>query len=224
MKDYSIAQWIDLARGLAPQGEARRMREHLASGCASCRELAAFCDSLAKVCASVAARQIPESAGRCACAIFPVTTARPSRRGFRIPIELIYDSFLSPAPVGLRASWELGFQALYHAGGYSLDFRVEPGPPAGRPIIIGQIANREAPGVGMAGIPVYLKAGRAVIAQTLSNQFGEFQMEYEERRGLRLRVELGAPDQGKEVNNPRHIEVPLRRLASPGGEPSGNVN
>jgi hypothetical protein len=221
MKDYTIAQWIDLARGLAPEGEARGMREHLASGCESCRELATFCESLSKVCSGIASRVLPESASRCARAIFPVNAARSSRRGFRIPIELIYDSFLSPAPVGLRASWEMGFQALYHAGAYSLDFRVEPGPPAGRPMIIGQIANREAPGAKMAGVPVSLKAGRSIIAQTHSNQFGEFQMEYDERKGLRLRVELVNPDSGKiEFESPRHIEVPLRRLVSAAGERS----
>ena len=218
MKDYTIAQWIDLARGLAPDDEARRMREHLASGCASCRELAAFCESLAKVCRSVAARAVPESAGRCARAIFPATP-RPSLRRFRIPFELIYDSFLSPAPVGLRSASELGFQALYHAGDYSLDFRVEPGLPAGRPVIIGQIANRKRPDAGMAGIPVCLQAEDAIVAQTQSNRFGEFQMEYEERKGMWLSIELG---QAK-LENPRHIDVRLRRLRS-NSERTANVD
>jgi hypothetical protein len=147
-----------------------------------------------------------------------VTGKRPVLRGFRIPIQLIYDTFLSAEPVGLRSSWESGFQALYHAGSYSLDFRVEPGPGT-RLTIVGQIANRATPGAAMAGILVCLKAGRTLVAQTHTNQFGEFQMEYEERKGIRLRVELGNPDrESVEPENPRHIEAPLRRLASKSGE------
>src|SRR5215469_18019054 len=202
MKDYTIAQWIDFARGIAPENEARRMREHLAGGCASCQELATFSDSLAQVCRAASVHVAPEPSARYARAIFPAI--KPSRRRFRLPIEVIYNSFLSPAPVGLRASWELGFQALYHAGDYSLDFRVEPGPPDGHPTIVGQIANRKMPEADMAGFAVCLKAGRAVVAQTRSNRFGEFQLEYEERKGLRLKVEL---------ENAQEVEVPLRRLA-----------
>ena len=181
------------------------MREHLAGGCASCEELATFCDSLAKVCRGAAVRLAPEPAARHARAIFPAPAAKPSRRRFRLPIEMIYDSFLSPAPVGLRASWDLGFQALYHAGDYSLDFRVEPGPPDGHPTIVGQIANRKMPEADMTGFAVSLKAGKAIVAQTKSNRFGEFQFEYEERKGLRLKVEL---------EDEQEVEVPLRQLAN----------
>jgi hypothetical protein len=211
MKDYTIAQWIDFARGIAPENEARQMREHLSGGCASCQELATFCDSLAKVCRGAADHAVPEAAARRAQAIFSAPIAKPSRRRFRLPIEMIYDSFLSPAPVGLRASWELGFQALYHAGDYSLDFRVEPGPPDGHPTIVGQIANRKSPEADMEGFTVCLKTARAIIAQTRSNRFGEFQFEYEERKGLRLKIEL---------ENEQEVEVPLRQLANTGSKSS----
>jgi hypothetical protein len=211
MKDYTIAQWIDFARGISPENEARQMREHLAGGCASCQELATFCDSLAQVCRGASDHVAPEPAARCARAIFPAPIAKPSQRRFRLPIEMIYNSFLSPVPVGLRASWELGFQALYHAGDYSLDFRVEPGPPDGHPTIVGQIANRKMPEADMAGFAVSLKAGRAIVAQTRSNRFGEFQFEYEERKGLRLKVEL---------ENEQEVEVPLRQLANTGSKSS----
>ena len=209
MNDYTIGQWIDFARGIVPESEAYRMREHLAGGCASCQELAAFCDSLARACRGAAEHTVPEAAVRRARAIFPAPMGKPSRRRFQIPVEVIYDSFLSPAPAGLRASWELGFQALYHAGDYSLDFRVEPGPPDGHPTIVGQIANRKSPEADMEGFAVCLKVGRAIVAQTRSNRFGEFQFEYEERKGLRLKVEL---------ENEQEVEVPLRQLANTGSK------
>jgi hypothetical protein len=48
----------------------------------------------------------------------------------------------------------------------------------------------------------------SLVESTVCNQFGEFQMEYEPRRNLRLYVPL--PEAGK------RLEIPLSRL-TPGG-------
>ena len=58
----------------------------------------------------------------------------------------------------------------------------------------------------MADLPVCVKSGRLVVARTRSNQFGEFQMEYEQQGRLELCVYL---DGGA-----RCIQVPLKRFAS----------
>ena len=203
MKDYTIAEWIDFTRGVTGEKETARMRAHVRE-CEECRKVMEFCIKLARTCGSMAAKAVPASSERLAVAIFPRQAALPRRR-FRIPLELVFDSFAAPVRAGVRSSWELGFQALYQGGDYSLDFRVEPGPPQGRATIIGQVLNRKAPDADMGGFGVYLKAGKAVIAQTRSNRFGEFQMEYGERKGLRLNIELA---DGQE------LEAPLRRLVS----------
>ena len=122
-----------------------------------------------------------------------------------MPVELIYDSLLVPAPVGLRATWQIGWQALYRAGDYSLDLRVEPELHSSRAAIIGQVSSHAAPETEMGGIPVYLKAGKTVVAETRSNRFGEFQMEYEQQKRLQLCVHL--EDGGT------CIQVPVKRLA-----------
>jgi hypothetical protein len=204
MKDYTIAEWIDFSRGVTDENEAVRMRAHLTE-CAECRKVLEFCRKLAQTCGALAASAVPASSERLAMAILPRPAAPIPRRRFRIPLELVFDSFAAPVPAGLRSSWELGFQALYQGGDYSLDFRVEPGPPQGRATVIGQVLNRKTPGADMGGCGIYLKAGKAVIAQTLSNRFGEFQMEYGERKGLRLNVELA---------DGHELEAPLRRLVS----------
>jgi hypothetical protein len=62
------------------------------------------------------------------------------------------------------------------------------------------------PEIEMADIPICLRSGKLVVAETISNRFGEFQMEYEQQGRLQLCVYL---DGGA-----RRIQVPLKKLAA----------
>src|SRR5271157_581137 len=145
MKHFGIIQWVDFTRGVVTDAEAVRMREHLASGCAECKGIAEFCNKLAEVCRTMAPSRVPDAAVQQARSIFQAKLIQRPKRQFRIPIELIYDSFLVPAPAGLRASWQIGWQALYRAGECSLDLRVEPELHTCRAAIIGQVSNHALP-------------------------------------------------------------------------------
>jgi hypothetical protein len=205
MKHYVIEEWVDFSRGLVTEAERERMRAHLVAGCAECLELSEFTTRLAAACTSLKKVEVPESAMRLARAIFPVRAQDRPRRGSRIPIELIFDSFLAPAPAGLRATWQIGWQGLYRAGECSVDLRIEPELKSPRASVIGQITNHVAPEAEMGNLPVSLRAGKQVIAETLSNRFGEFQLEYEQQSRLKLWIDLG---------HSRTIQVPLKKLIS----------
>jgi len=206
MRHYGISQWVDFARGLTPAAEALEMGSHLADDCTECRELADFCQKLQGVCLEMALHPAPEWLVRTAKGIFPVHVQPQAKRAIRIPIELIYDSFLTPAPAGFRATWQVGWQALYRAGDCSLDLRIEPELASPRAAVIGQISNHTIPNNQMEGIPVCLKSGKAVVAETRSNRFGEFQMEYEQQGRLQLFVYL--------EDGSKCFQVPLKRLAA----------
>lgn len=189
------------------------MQAHLESGCDECQAIAVFCGRLGEVCRAIEPVRAPDGVVQQAKAIFQAKMVQSRKRQLRIPVELIFDSFLVPAPAGLRASWQIGWQALYRAGECSLDLRVEPELHTGRAALIGQVSNHESPESEMTGLPVYLKSGKAVVAQTRSNRFGEFQMEYEQQKRLQLYVYL---DDGA-----RCIQVALKEFAaekSPAGE------
>lgn len=205
MKHYGIAQWVDFARGLVTAEDAAAMRNH-ASTCQECRDMADYCSNLARVCKGMEPSDVPDDVIRKALSVFPVQFSGRPKRSFRIPVELIYDSFLVPAPAGLRSSWQVGWQALYHAGDCSLDLRIEPELRSSRAAVIGQISNHAEPNHNMAGIPVAVKAGRLVVAETRSNQFGEFQMEYEQQNRLQLCVYL--------EGGAKSILVPLKKFES----------
>jgi hypothetical protein len=206
MKHYGIAQWVDFIRGLVPPEPRGEMQDHLAGGCTDCQATLNFCGKLARVCNQMVTSVVPDHAVRKARAIFPARPLERPKRAFRIPIELIYDSFLVPAPAGLRSTWQVGWQGLFHAGDCSVDLRVEPELRSSKASVIGQINNHVLPGTEMSGIPVYLKAGKLVVAETRSNRFGEFQMDYEQQGRLQLCIYL---DGGTKL-----IQVPLKRLAS----------
>jgi hypothetical protein len=206
MKHYGIIEWVDFARGMASGEDGSIMRGHLSSGCNECRQVAKFCEKLAQVCGGAALQPVPDAVLRQARALFPVRPPAPARRPFRIPVELIYDSLLVPAPAGLRSSWQVGWQALFRAGDCSLDVRVEPELHSSRAAIIGQVSSHAAPERGMGDLAVCLKSGKLVVAETHSNRFGEFQMEYEQQNRLQLCVSL--------EGGSKTIQVPVKTLAT----------
>jgi hypothetical protein len=205
MKHYAIDQWGDFTRGLVAGEERTQMQAHLQSGCRKCRQLSDFTARLTATCTSLAADNIPESTVRLARAIFPVRVPDLPRRGNRLPIELIFDSFLVPSPVGLRATWQVGWQGLYRAGDCSVDLRIEPELKSSRAAVIGQVTNHVRPELEMGNLQVCLSVGKQVVAETLSNRFGEFQLEYDQQPRLKLCINL---------RDAKSIQVPLKKLIS----------
>lgn len=199
---YEIAQWVDFARGLLSGDEATTMREH-AGACVECRQSAAFHSRLVEVARGMPAFTVPPAVIQRARSIVPIQTPEQPKRLVRIAAELIYDSFLAPAPAGLRSTWQVGWQALYRAGDCSLDLRIEPELRSMRAAVIGQISNHIVPENRMKDVLICVKSGRLVVAETRSNEFGEFQMEYEQQNRLQLFVYLSGS---------RCIQVPLKRF------------
>lgn len=206
MNHFGISQWVDFARGIIAEPEGLAMKAHLAEGCGDCRDLAEFSASLTGVCEAMTQYAPPEQSVRNAKAIFPVHAPVRQPRTSRLPVQLAYDSFLVPAPAGLRATWQVGWQALYRAGNCSLDLRIEPELSSTRAAVIGQINNHVAPLEHMENLPVCLKSGRTIVAETRSNRFGEFQIEYEQQPRLQLCVYL--------EDGAKSFQVPLKKFAS----------
>jgi hypothetical protein len=181
------------------------MLAHLEGGCADCRRLADFTSELSNTCAAMGTAEVPERVVRLARAIFPVSMQARPKRGNRLPIEMIFDSFLVPSAAGLRSAWQVGWQGLYRAGDCSVDLRIEPELTSSRAAVIGQITSHVQPAVEMGNLPVRLRSGKQVVAETVSNRFGEFQMEYDQQAKLKLCISL---------RDSRSIEVPLRKITS----------
>lgn len=198
MKHFDIWQWADLARGVSEDVNRLAMEAHLSSGCKRCERVV---DVLRGVAVAAPGKDYdpPDHVIRLAKAIFPVRT----RQNVLFP-RLVFDSFRQPLPAGMRSQDRLARHALYEAGNLSLDLQLERDPGAGLITLIGQLADRESPETSTANMPVLLMAREKLVASTVCNQFGEFQLQYKSAPHLRLSVPLPSAE--------ARLELPLNRL------------
>lgn len=203
MSHFELGHWTDYVRGLAPEDRRQAMELHL-SQCTECQATMAFLERVFQTAAEIPRVEVPEVLVRMAKAVFPAsqTTAEPVLR--RLAARLSFAPFLEPLPAGVRSEYRPLRQALYQAGNYSVDLRVDSERDATAATLVGQIANQAAPEQVLARIPVLLMAGRQIVCETVSNDFGEFCLEYRLKSNLRLCLPLA--EHGVQV------EVPLNRL------------
>jgi hypothetical protein len=124
--------------------------------------------------------------------------------------ELLFDSFLQPASVGLR-SGSIGLrQMLYRADPYQIDLQLEADLGRNRLIVAGQLLDASQPEMACLSVQVTLSNLRGNAVKTVTNQFGEFrgevknlvdlELSFLDRRGTRIVILLrGAVEQSSGV-------------------------
>jgi len=198
-RHFDITEWADYSRNLVPQEQRQQMLSHLEAGCSRCQKMEQLFSRLVDVCARESAFEIPLSAERQAKALAAIAMA-PRRTGMqRLWAKLSYDSFNDPQPVGVRGTHQISRHVLFHAGDYSVDLRFEHEKGSASMVLVGQIANQKEPDEFMSNLPVILLAGEREVSRSISNTFGEFQMEYVPDSDLRLLVPLESIGQELEV-------------------------
>lgn len=205
MKHFDLTEWAEFARGMVNEDTRSAMELHLASGCQKCGEYAATFRDFAAITATDANYELPRSAVGRAEAIYDIRKPGKIFSLRRLLARLIYDSLQEAVPAGVRAQQQLSRQALYEAGEFRLDLRLEQVRGSAQVSLVGQIENRKDPKRRVGSVPVFLAIGKEVVARTISNQFGEFQLNYQPRTHLRLHLPI-LQEQG------RRIEVPLHSL------------
>ena len=199
MNHYDATKWIDFVRGVVVGRERAAMQAHLETACTRCGRIARILGAAAEVGASDSRWDVPDATVQMARATFALQGPDKVQILPRLVARLVYDSFRDPLPAGVRMQHRLCRQALYEAGRYSVDVRLEHERGCARINLVGQIADREQPTTNLGDVPVLLMSGKAVIARTLSNRFGEFQMDYEPARRIWLYVPVEQRGKGLEV-------------------------
>ena len=217
---YSDAEWTDFVRGLRAGTDRASMQAHLSSGCRRCGRAAEAFGIVAAVARGEEAFGVPAHVLRWATAVFSLRQPERVQILPRVLARLVFDSFGEPQPVGVRNLERVSRQAMYRAGDYYVDLRMESEPGARRVSLVGQIAGSKEGHRSFGNVPVVLAAGTDILARAVSNELGEFQMSYEPTRRLRLYVPL---------RGDRGIEVPLSRLTDskakrPAAKPDGRMS
>jgi len=190
MKHFELSRWIDFVRGFDTESGQGPLDQHLAC-CPSCQQTV----SSLRVFSAIAANEAQYHVGSDALNLVRSRSARQRKKsGFlsrRIP-WIVFDSLESPLPVGVRAEQQTDHQAMYQAGSYCLDLRVDHEPGSQAMVLAGQISNLQAPEGRLSRLRVAVASRGAVLAQTVSNQFGEFLLDYPlQRRRLELHIQVG---------------------------------
>jgi hypothetical protein len=198
-RHFDITEWADFARDLVTPEQNQEMNGHIKAGCTRCEKLQTLLTKLAGVCAREIAFEVPRYAERSVKAL--ASLGKESRRSAfqRLLATLSYDSANDPLPAGVRGTHQISRQVLFHAGDYSVDLRFEHEKGSSSMVLVGQIANQKSPDEVMANLPVILLAGKRELSRSISNSFGEFQMEYVPHTDLRLLVPLDEKGQELEV-------------------------
>jgi len=198
MKHFDITEWSDFARGVADEADRAAMSAHVASGCVPCRDTLALVNRLWEAAREHIRNEPPDHVVRCAKAISVLLT--PRRSGLsRLVARPVHDGLRDLVHAGLRAEEPGSSHGLYEAGPFHITVRLEQERGAPIATLVGQLTNREAPDSAMVEAPVLLIAGADVIAHTIYNRFGEFQLDFPPSRNLRLCVGLDHPAKRLEV-------------------------
>lgn len=198
-RHFDITEWADYVRNVVSAEQHREMLTHLQSGCSKCEKLQALLSRLVTICLRETSFELPRYAEQQVKALMGL--ARTPRRSAlaRLLGSLIYDSQNDPQPAGVRGTHQINRQVMFHAGDYSVDLRFEHEKGSASMVLVGQIANQKAPDEMLANVPVILVAGDRELTRSISNTFGEFQLEYVPEGDLRLLVPLESRGQELEV-------------------------
>jgi hypothetical protein len=209
MGHYHIGEWTDLVRGLVPETRRNEMEQHLESGCGECRSLFGLLRHLAEAAQAELVYE-SSSAGLSSKArsLFQDEAKAPLRDRLGSALQtlvatLTFDSIAEPQPAGARGNRASSRQMMYQAGDYFIDLRLDRERDSMKIILVGQVANQKDPLLKLARLPVFVMAGKNVVSESASNEFGEFSLEFVPRQNLRLCVQV--------TQAGFQLEVPLKR-------------
>jgi len=209
MSHFKLEEWADFVRGVAREEQKKEMQNHLDNGCKGCAKLFATWKRVHEAGRREASYQPPESVVR---SVKGAGVIHGLGKGWpvRSPIaELLFDSMSTPVAAGVRSTAVSLRQLLYGVGEYRLDLRIEPQENSDKVALIGQVLNSAHPDQPIGVTSVVLKRGKKVLAESMTNQLGEFQLECELKGSLQLQA--GLP-------HGQVVKVPLVELASGGVE------
>jgi len=107
---------------------------------------------------------------------------------------LLTDSFHEPLPAGMRSSHESSRLLTYRYKNKTIDLLMTPKMESGRVLLVGQVTGNDTRMGKDNDLLVLLTDGMKTVERTTTNQFGEFQLEFEimEDPGLQIRLREGS--------------------------------
>lgn len=192
MEHFQDTAWADYVRGVTSEPQTAAMTAHLGTSCHRCQQTIRAFGALARLALTETEEIPPEHVLHNARAIFALLRPDSVQVLPRFYGSLMYDSFRTPLPAGVRSGQPISRQVLYEAGPYWIDLRLDHERGSRRAWLTGQIASGDA-SHRIDGLAVSLTIAGNVAAQASTNAAGEFQLDYEPGGQVQLRID-GLPD------------------------------
>jgi hypothetical protein len=186
MLQFETFEWIEIRSQLASDDRRKQMEPNLASDRKEHTETETLWQKVAKAAAAEASYQPPPQKVRAVKSAFTMNGPASKRRETGGILQLLYDSFLQPALAGVRSGSMRIRQMLYRADPYQIDFQVELEPEQNRIVVTGQLLDLSHPEMVGRDVEVTISDGRDSVANTMTNQFGEFRGEVKNSGNLEI--------------------------------------
>jgi hypothetical protein len=187
VKHFSLTEWVDFARGVAPPDQRLDMQKHL-DDCARCKKTVGMWTSISAFARQEAAYEPPASALRVAESYLAPFKLAARRSSVLELAKQTFDSLESQVFAGVRSSGAAPQQLMYKCGNIFIDLRLEPKPATRTIALAGQVVDSGKPGGGLDGIPVSLLSKEEAWLETTTNHLGEFHFSFPQTRHLKLLV------------------------------------
>jgi hypothetical protein len=191
MKHFTSEDWGDFVRQVTTPEQTVAMQRHLDKACKECSKTMVMWRGVLDISRKEADYQPPEGTIRAVKAYYGSHRPRESAPQVAKIAQLIYDTFRQPLPEGVRASTDSSRQLVYRLGNILVDMRMEPVAAPGRISLVGQVLRSAQADGGLKDVPVLLLRDKNKVAQTTTNDFGEFQFEFDTGQQLHLSIEIG---------------------------------
>lgn len=181
MKHPQLEQWSDYVRGtLEPEAASISVR-HLDAGCRRCERRVAALKAVHRLAENLHAFEPPEAALRAVKNLFRIQQLVEEDPKPCCSLDLSFDSFLTPAPIGVRGCAFPDRHLVFKNPDLLLEVQVEAGEPLR---LQGQLLDRDSNPI--ANVPTFLLDGGRIHSQDLSGAMGGFTLHGDTKGSPRL--------------------------------------
>jgi hypothetical protein len=206
MTHYDTSRWIAFVRGFGSEAARAPLEQHLADGCPDCWQVVSRLRVFSAIVRNEAQCEVAPRALKFARSLGARLPKKPWLLS-RMMSRLVFDTMQAPLMAGVRGEAQASRQALYQAGDYSLDLRLEQEGSYASVTLVGQVASAQMPAAELSNLPVAIVSRGTVLVQTVSNGLGEFHVEVPPEPDLTLFIQ---------VNPERSIEASLDQFCENG--------
>lgn len=180
---FRLEEWAEFLRGRVQLEEGARMERHLQHGCPDCSRTLELWRGVFDAASREAASEPPDDVLRCAKALY--SAFPPDKKsGLNLRVARL-SRFGQQASEGTRSSpGPAGTHLLFREGTVLLDMSVRPMRASESVSLMGQVVDSAQLNVPMEDRRVSVVRASNALAQTSTNEFGEFRLEFEPSEDL----------------------------------------